>query len=124
MLRAGALWWLLSISVMLLVGPADASEPKEYDKDVNYDESRLPAYDLPPLLMSAEGKQITTAEEWFTIRRPQIVSPFSNLIYGRVPAPAQPIKTAYEVVREDPSFMGGQATRKDVRRTLTTLELQ
>ena len=54
-----------------------AREPKEYDSDVNYKEARLPSYDLPPLLLTAEGKKITTADEWRNIRRPQILSLFS-----------------------------------------------
>ena len=92
-----------------------AREPKEHDADVNYDESRLPHYDLPPLLVTPDGKRITTAEEWHTIRRPQILSLFSNLIYGKVPEPASPIRQEFEVVKTDPDFMGGKATRKDVK---------
>ena len=48
------------------------------------------------------------------IRRPQIVSLFSNLIYGRVPAAPSPIRTEYKVLKLDKTFMGGKATRKDV----------
>lgn len=92
-----------------------AREPKEHDADVNYDEARLPAYSLPPLLVSSLGKKITTAEEWHTIRRPEILSLFSNLVYGSIPEPATPIKQEFEVVKTDPEFMGGKATRKDVK---------
>lgn len=106
---------ILLIFFMLWSTVALAREPKEYDNDVNYDEVRLPHYDLPPLLFTAEGKHVTTAEEWRTIRRPQILSLFSNLIYGRVPVPAEPIKTEFSVLKQDNSFMGGKATRKDVR---------
>ena len=98
---------------------AQAREPKEYDSDVNYDEALLPKYDLPPLLLTAEGKPVKTAEEWQQIRRPQIMSLFSNIIYGRVPSPADPIKTSHEVVKEDKRFMNGKATRKDVKITFS-----
>ena len=114
--------WSLACPLLLLllsIAASSAREPKEYDKDVNYDEARLPHYDLPPLLLTSEGKQVTTAEEWFEVRRPQIMSLFSNLVYGRVPAPKFPIKTAYEVVATDEQFMGGKATRKDVKITFT-----
>lgn len=106
-----------NIAILLLVFgvTANAREPKEYDRDVNYDEARLPAYDLPPLLLTAEGKKVTTAEEWMTIRRPQIMSLFSNLIYGRVPEPQSPITVTHEIVSEDKNFMDGKATRKDVK---------
>jgi len=90
-------------------------EPKEYDSDVIYDESKVPHYDLPPLLVTAEGKTVETAEEWMNIRRPQILALFSNLVYGRVPKPESPIKTEFTIIKTDPKFMGGKATRKDVR---------
>ena len=92
-----------------------AREPKEYDRDVNYDEARLPAYTLPPLLVTPDGKEITTAEAWMTIRRPQILGLFSNLIYGSVPEPSSPIQQTFEVIKTDPTFMDGKATRKDVK---------
>jgi len=91
-----------------------AREPKEYDKNLNYDEARVSAYDLPPLLVSSEGKPITTPDEWFNIRRPQIMSLFGNLVYGTVPRPASPIKVTFDVVKTDPKFMNGTGTRKDV----------
>ena len=114
-------WRTLSLPMAILmiagnfVESADAREPKEHDKDVNYKEDRLPEYDLPPLLLTAEGKKVTTAEEWHQIRRPQIMGLFSNLIYGRVPEPASPIEVTHEVFKEDKEFMGGKATRKDIK---------
>lgn len=91
-----------------------ADEPKNHDKDLIYDEAKVPPYDLPPLLLSSEGKPITTPDAWFNIRRPQIVSLFGNLLYGIVPEPEVPIQTTFEVVRVNREFMGGRATRKDV----------
>jgi hypothetical protein len=95
--------------------PAMAREAKEYDKDVQYDESRLPAYDLPPLLVTSSGHPVRTPEDWMRVRRPEILSLFANLIYGKVPEPATPIKVSYELAQEDRRFMGGKATRKDIK---------
>lgn len=104
------------VALGLLVGNlALAREAKEYDGDVHYDEARLPYYDLPPLLVTSKGDAVTTPEQWFKVRRPEILSLFANLIYGRVPAPASPIETRFEVVKVDPEFMDGKATRKDVK---------
>ncbi|MEZ6119977.1 MAG: hypothetical protein R3C28_25865 [Pirellulaceae bacterium] len=47
---------ILLVSLCFVGHMAVAREPKESDKDVNYDEARLPAYDLPPLLLTSEGK--------------------------------------------------------------------
>jgi hypothetical protein len=100
-------------AVALFVSHAD--EPKNHDLDVIYDEAKVPPYDLPPLLVSSEGRPITTPEEWFNVRRPQIMALFGNLIYGVVPQQETPIRTKFEVVKMNREFMGGKATRKDVR---------
>lgn len=106
---------LIALLILLPISSAFADEPKYHDKDVVYDEAKVPPYDLPPLLVSSEGRPITTPEEWFTIRRPQIMSLFGNLVYGIVPAPESPIVTRFEVVKTQADFMNGRATRKDVR---------
>ncbi|MHC4325975.1 MAG: hypothetical protein ACYSUX_17025, partial [Planctomycetota bacterium] len=104
------------VMVLLLSGAAAfGREPKELDGDVIYDESKIPHYDLPPLLVTAEGEAVATPEQWRNIRRPQILSLFSNLVYGRIPNPESPIKTEFEIKKIDRKFMGGKATRKDVQ---------
>jgi hypothetical protein len=106
---------ILCLTVLLVAStPMFGREPKEYDSNVIYDESKIPAYDLPSLLVTAEGTPVTTAEQWQNVRRPQILSLFSNFIYGRVPEPDSPIKVEFRVMKTDPEFMGGKATRKDV----------
>ncbi len=107
---------VICIAILLLSSTLVFSrEPKEYDGDVIYNESKIPHYDLPRLLVTAEGKKVTTSEEWRDIRRPQILSLFSNLVYGCVPEPESPIKTVFTVKQSDPKFMDGKATRKDVQ---------
>ncbi|MCA9200442.1 MAG: acetylxylan esterase [Planctomycetales bacterium] len=105
---------ILLVSLCFVSHIAVAREPKESDKDVNYDEARLPAYDLPPLLLTSEGQKIDSAEAWMNTRRPQIMSLFGNLIYGTVPTPESPIQVSFEVLKTDPNFLQGQGTRKDV----------
>jgi hypothetical protein len=95
--------------------PISQDEPKNHEKDLIYDEAKVPAYDLPRLLVSAEGKRITTVEEWWNIRRPQILSLFGNLVYGSVAEPESPIQMTCEVVKTDRDFLNGLGTRKDVR---------
>jgi len=103
--------WLLGLGSVVL----RADEPKNHDFDVIREESKGPAYQLPAALVSAEGRPITTPEEWFRIRRPQLISLFGNLIYGVVPTPETPVQTSVELLKTDRSFMGGKAIRKDVR---------
>ncbi len=103
---------LLAVCAWAVILPAQ--QLKELNRDINYDESKIVPYDLPALLISAEGKAIKTAEEWRHVRRPQILSLFSNLVYGRVPVPADPIKTDFTIEAVDRNFMGGKAVRKRV----------
>jgi hypothetical protein len=108
---------LCIVLVLLVCIPTllNGRERKEYDGDVLYDEAKLPQYDLPPLLITAEGKTVSTPDEWRNVRRPQILSLFSNIVYGHVPTPESPIRTEYEILKTDPDFMNGKATRKDVK---------
>ena len=100
--------------IFILLGNSNAREAKEYDNDVNYDETKIPHYDLPQLLIGPDGKKISSTSEWEEIRRPQILSLYSNLIYGRVPEPVTPLKISFKLIKEDRDFMKGKATRKDI----------
>lgn len=108
------------ILMFAMVAAVFGREAKEGDKDVNYEEGKVPAYDLPDLLVTVEGKRITTADEWHRLRRPQIMSLFSNLVYGRVPEPSTPLQVTFREVKKDEAFMGGKATRKDIDIQLKT----
>jgi hypothetical protein len=105
---------LAGLLLMSLPGLCGARQNKEDDSDVNYDEARVPRYDLPDPLVSAEGRAITTPDEWMNVRRPQILSLFANLVYGRVPSPESPIETEVHVLNVDKDFMQGKATRKRI----------
>ncbi|MCP4641539.1 MAG: acetylxylan esterase [bacterium] len=109
-----ALVMLAALVVFGLWGTANAVQLKELDSDVNYDEDKVPHYDLPPLLVTAEGAALTTPEAWMTVRRPQILSLFANTVYGHIPVPETPIKTEYEVIEVVDDFMDGKATRLKV----------
>ena len=102
------------LALLVYTSSVSAQQAKEFDSDVNYDEARIPHYDLPELLVTPTGQRITTPEEWLTIRRPQIMALFSNLVYGNVPEPESPIAVEFEVLNTDPDYMKGKATRKDV----------
>lgn len=90
---------------------------RRFDSNVNYFEAQLPRYELPPLLVANDGTTIRTAEEWHSTRRPEILSLFANLVYGRVPDPPSKLEVSFNLVASHPQFMGGRATRKDVEIT-------
>lgn len=52
----------------------------------NYDESIAnPCPQLPDILTLNNGKKVTTAEEWWKQRRPEIIEGFEKEVYGRLP---------------------------------------
>lgn len=93
---------------------AATMELKELDLDVIYEEERVHPYFLPDPLAKPDGGRVTSAEEWMSIRRPQIVSLFANLIYGSIPVPERIIHTDSGLVKTDPAFMNGMAARKEI----------
>jgi hypothetical protein len=52
----------------------------------NYDESKANPFPVIPELMKTNaGKKVTTARQWWDVRRPEIVEGFESEVYGRVP---------------------------------------
>ncbi|GAB3166591.1 alpha/beta hydrolase family protein [Telluribacter humicola] len=52
----------------------------------NYDEALAnPCPQLPELLTTKSGKKVTTPEQWWQQRRPEIVEEFEREVYGRLP---------------------------------------
>src|SRR5688572_31985421 len=53
----------------------------------NYDPEKANPYpDLPDPLILRNGRKVTTADAWWTQRRPEIVEDFEREVFGRVPA--------------------------------------
>lgn len=52
----------------------------------NYDPAKAnPFPNLPELLVTKSGQKVTTAEQWWRVRRPEIVEDFEREVFGRVP---------------------------------------
>src|ERR1700760_1260621 len=52
----------------------------------NYDEALANPYpNLPEVLTMKSGKKVTTAKEWWDVRRPEIVEDMDREVYGRLP---------------------------------------
>ncbi len=65
-------------------------------QDVNFDEDRVPPYELPDPLRTADGTTITTAAQWEALRRPQLLDLFRRHVYGRVPEAAEAVELEVE----------------------------
>ncbi len=71
----------------------------------NYDESKAnPFPEIPDPLTTNDGKKVTTAEQWWKERRPELVEMLSKYVYGRVPE--QTPKVTWTVNAVDHEFIG------------------
>lgn len=88
---------------------------------INYDESRVPDYDLPEILVSNSGRKIRTVSDWENIRRPEILEFFYNQVYGITPS-SEGISTTWTVLSEDTDALDGKATFRQVLFTFSNGE--
>lgn len=78
----------------------------------NYDEAKVPAYELPEILRLADGGAVDKAAQWEE-RRTEILKLFEDQVYGA--APAAPAGMRFTVLDQQPGALGGRARRKQVR---------
>ncbi|MFW6163353.1 MAG: alpha/beta hydrolase family protein [Planctomycetota bacterium] len=86
----------------------------------NYDESKVPEYTLPDPLVTADGKTVTTPQQWQETRRPEVLELFRTHVYGR--RPGRPEGLAFQVFDDQPEALGGKARRRQVRVQFTGKE--
>ena len=55
---------------------------------------------LPDPLICNDGQQVTTADEWEKVRRPEILEIFMSKVYGRTPT--DKIDVSYTLLACDP----------------------
>lgn len=85
--------------------------------DPNYDESLVPAYKLPDLLVSPKsGVKIKNPTDWEKFGRPETAKIFEDEIYGV--RPPRPSEEKFELL-ESAEVFGGIGTRKQFRATLS-----
>lgn len=65
-----------------LLGVASVSAQAEL---ANYDETKVPVYTLPPLLICEDGTQVDSPQAWEQKWRPEILELFCSRLYGRTP---------------------------------------
>ncbi|MFL6417756.1 MAG: alpha/beta hydrolase family protein [Bryobacteraceae bacterium] len=95
---------LLGIKTPLRQG-ADGRNPQA-ENAANYDELKAnPITTLPDVLTLKNGKKVTTAKDWWTKRRPEIVEDFDREIYGRMPKNTP--KVNWEVTGTEKETNGG-----------------
>ncbi|MDD4823355.1 MAG: acetylxylan esterase [Bacteroidales bacterium] len=75
------------------------------NKPANYDESLAnPCPELPDILMTNKGKKVTTAAQWWNIRRAELQNGLELEMYGKMPEKTP--KVNWEVKITDREFIG------------------
>ena len=82
------------------------------DGEFNYDESKVVSYILPDPLLSTDGTRVTSARDWNTKRRKELLRLFETEIYGRTPTRRFPMQV--RVTESSPAALNGLATRKQI----------
>ena len=100
----------LFLSFVILAGYAQTEETID-------DEGKVPAYTLPALLESNAGRKITTVEQWEEIRRPELLTLFTEQVYGK--SPVGEVDVSYRKLDDNHSAVEGSATRKQIEITFS-----
>ena len=76
------------------------------ESNANFDETKADIYgSLPDPLIEKSGKQVKTAKEWWSVRRPEIVADYDREVLGYTPDHLP--KVTWEVVSSKPESVGG-----------------
>lgn len=99
---------ILSFLFFLSINAPGIAQPSK----PNYDELKVPAYTLPSLLITQQGKPVTTTKQWEKIRRKEILQLFEEQVYGKTPNQKIPVR--FEVTSTSAHALNGKATRKEI----------
>jgi hypothetical protein len=101
-------WYVLPLTAIAPLTGANMQPPRP-----NYDESRVPAYDLPDPLVASNGERITSSKAWLDKRRPELIRIFEENVYGR--GLGDPKSLSFETLSVSRDALEGAAVRKQVR---------
>ncbi len=105
--------FIYPVLVAIFFLSACSKKTTEQKNEVNYDESKVPAYTLPDPLVLSSGEKVKTIEEWESRRRPEILALFKSEMYGKFP-PGK-VRVSFEPLEESREALDGTAIRKQIR---------
>jgi hypothetical protein len=99
------------VAVVLLL--ACFAAPLPAGKTALPDPDKLPAQkEMPDPLRMLNGQRVTSKDQWFKERRPELKTLFQHYMYGY--APPAPKKVHAKVERIDTKALGGKATLREI----------
>lgn len=102
----------MTLTAVMFVAAGVVCVAGQEPPDTNYDESKVPKYELPDPLVGFDGRPVTSPKMWRETRRPEILRAFATNIYGRTPEIVTHLR--FETTGIEPLALGGLATRKQV----------
>ncbi|MBN1987295.1 MAG: hypothetical protein JW761_13375, partial [Prolixibacteraceae bacterium] len=84
-------------------------------REANYDENKVPDFELPDPLKTFNGKKIRNAKQWLKKGRPELLAFFAKNVYGEVPGELK--ITSAGVVEQSDNALNGKAKRRQVELT-------
>ncbi|MDR2232263.1 MAG: acetylxylan esterase [Tannerella sp.] len=107
--------YLLFLCVLSYAFPALAQQRNAIEE-----ESKVPAYQLPDVLLSTNGEKVTSVEQWEKMRRPELMWLFQEHVYGFPFALKDAgIDVKYEKMREFTNALNGKAIQQQVKIVLS-----
>jgi hypothetical protein len=88
------------------------------DPEVIYDESKVPDFQLPALLITEDGKKVKDLKAWEKKRRSEVLELFKSEVYGEYPEVSYHIDFKENVLDSD--FLDGKATMKEIEAIIRT----
>src|SRR5690554_756700 len=98
-------WLALPLLVTAAMPPATAEKFTP-----NYDEAKVPAYELPDPLVTEAGDAVTKASQW-PARREEIIELFTEHLFGQMPDVR---RVESKVVRRDANANNGNTIRTEL----------
>lgn len=93
------------------IPPAVIEQATQDRPESNFDETKVPAWTLPPLFDPAARGEAGTPAAWAR-RRAQLLETFRAEVFGV--SPPRPESLTFAIIETDPAAMDGAATRKRV----------
>lgn len=86
----------------------------------NYDETKVPVFNLPDPLQTFDGKEVKTIDTWENERRPELLEFFTQSVYGKVPHHLG--ISSFKIMEQSENAFGGKAKRKQIELSFTKNE--
>ncbi|MCM2374510.1 alpha/beta hydrolase family protein [Aporhodopirellula aestuarii] len=97
--------------------PAQVAKDSARNPQFNYEESKVPTFTLPDPLKMADGRSVSSKQDWINGRRDELVEVFRREVYGRRPTTEYHVD--FQVLAETDDVFEGKATGRDMQAIVT-----